>query len=92
MSDQQPIEKLHDAIEAFVREIGGDEGILSDWVLSWQMSALTDEPGMAPLMTTSDYTVGPSTTIAPAMGLARQLVRRLDRIFDDGMPDLEEDD
>jgi hypothetical protein len=72
MTDLTPLETLDDAVRTFAASID-DTGTIGGWVLAWEASAITDEPGMLPLIHAAGYTTGPATSPATAHGLASAL-------------------
>jgi hypothetical protein len=73
-----PIEELHEAIARFVEQTSDVDGIVSAFVLEYEFTSFTDEEGVEARVTTHDYTTGPGTTLATALGLSTLLQRHLD--------------
>lgn len=73
---ETPLEKLDTAIHEFFQEIGADsEGrYLTGWVMAAATARLqTDSDTSLPLVTGSQYSVGPQTSITQMAGLVRYL-------------------
>jgi hypothetical protein len=73
MTDETPLETLDDAIRVFAAAIETNGGTLGAWVLAWESSDITSEPGVLPLIHTAGYATGPATSPATAAGLAAAL-------------------
>lgn len=69
-----PIEELHDAIARFVEQTSDVDGVVSAFILEYEVTSFTDEEGVEARITHHDYTTGPGTTLATALGL-EQLLR-----------------
>lgn len=80
MSDLTPLEALDDAIRTFVDTLDDTQAgeFMSGWVLSWQQTKVTSDPGLLPLASANDYTLSPSTTLELAIGLTRAMGMKLD--------------
>jgi hypothetical protein len=78
-----PIEKLQEAVQQFVAEVDGDEaGMVTAFILGYECTRFTDEPGMDARVAATDYTTGPGTTLTTAVGLNIILGRYLDDALD----------
>lgn len=85
-----PLEKLDEAIREFAREVE-DDGLVSGWVLGYQLSTIVDEPGVLPLRTRTTYSLSPSTTTETALGIHSILGIHLDRAVHDDLDEEDED-
>ena len=77
-----PLERLGAAIETFLRETDGIEasGFITGWVLAASTARVqTDDDEALPLVTGSQYALGPETSITNAAGLTKFLDIVLER-------------
>lgn len=65
-----PIEKLDEAIRAYIVECD-ESGELGGWALSYQTVQIVSDPALLPLAFGWQWTLGPSTSAALAIGLLR---------------------
>lgn len=79
--DRTPLEVLDEAVRAFTREALDDSGSLSAWVLGVQTNVITGQSGVLPLVFSSYYAMGPSTSPEAAIGLLRFTEARLTSTF-----------
>lgn len=80
MNDRTPVERLEDAIAAFVTEVDDDGGTLAGWVLTFQKTRIQiPESGTGPLSWDANYAVGSGISPFAALGLlayAEHTIRR----------------
>jgi hypothetical protein len=77
MSDPTPLERLDEAVREFSAACD-NEGIVAGWVIAYQLTAITQEEGVSPLLSRPDYTMSPSTTGELATGLLRLISKRIE--------------
>jgi hypothetical protein len=80
-----PIEELHEAVARYVEQVTDADGVVSGFVLEYELTSFTDEDGVDARITSTDYATGPGTTLATAVGLTRMLQRALDDAADAGL-------
>lgn len=77
-----PLERLGDAINDFLRETEsiGPNGFVTGWVLAASTARVqSDDSEMLPLVTGSQYALGPETSVTNAAGLTKFLEIVLER-------------
>lgn len=78
-----PIEQLQEAVQQYASAVNGEEsGVVSAFVLGYEQTSFTDEPGIEARVTAVDYATGPGTTIATAIGVHAITGRYLDDAID----------
>lgn len=76
MADEQtPLERLDDAIQAFLTETDDGEGrFMTGWALGISTARIqSDDTDALPMVTGMYYTLGPQTSIVQLAGLAKFL-------------------
>lgn len=69
-----PLERLDDAIHAFIAETGGEGKAITGWVLGCSTSRIeVSEDDSLPLVTGATYSFGPQTSTTDAGGIVQFL-------------------
>jgi hypothetical protein len=82
MNDDQrtPLQRLDDAIAAFLDEVDDDGGTLAGWVLAYQKTKIQElGPEIDPISWGTDYAISAGISPATALGLvaiAERTIRR----------------
>lgn len=73
MSELTPLQKLDDAVHEYIRATteADENRAVAGWALGIETTAIVFEDGAIPLADAQHYVVGPQTTTAQAIGLAR---------------------
>jgi hypothetical protein len=81
MSSATPLERLDDAVHAFLEETGQGHKAVTGWVLGISTSRVeaSDDGETIPLVTGAQYALGPQTSTTDAGGLVQFLGVVLER-------------
>lgn len=91
--DRTPLQRLDDAVHDFAAATGC-EGTVGSWVLAYETSRVQAADDSAlPLVYGSNYSIGPATSPATAVGLGRYVAAVVEQhLLDSTALDEEDDD
>lgn len=71
-----PIEQLDAAVHRWAMHMAQQPGVTTAWVVGWQFAAIDDAGDTS---YAAEYAIGPSTTIAEGVGIARIASLKMER-------------